>query len=192
MIMTGGTTADQVRLLETDLVDLGLLRAPVTLPAGLSQVPVAEEGLGIVLPASHPLAASRELDARDLAGAELIMFARDLSPGLMTASWRHCVPAVARSRSVTARWATPRCCQHFPCSPARSASARPAWPEHPAPIWDTIAGDGKTARLEAMAARLPAGRVGTPADIAQAISALITNPFITGTVLHADGGQRLV
>jgi NAD(P)-dependent dehydrogenase (short-subunit alcohol dehydrogenase family) len=43
-----------------------------------------------------------------------------------------------------------------------------------------------------MAARLPAGRVGTPADIAQAISALITNPFITGTVLHADGGQRLV
>ena len=43
-----------------------------------------------------------------------------------------------------------------------------------------------------MAARLLAGRVGTAGDVAQAVLALIGNPFITGTVLHVDGGQRLV
>ena len=43
-----------------------------------------------------------------------------------------------------------------------------------------------------LAARLPAGRVGTPGDVAQAVLALIGNPFMTGTVVHVDGGQRLV
>ena len=59
-------------------------------------------------------------------------------------------------------------------------------------MWDTIAGQAKSTRLAAMAARLPAGRVGTAGDVAQAVLALIGNPFITGTVLHVDGGQRLV
>ncbi|WP_279581887.1 SDR family oxidoreductase [Fodinicola feengrottensis] len=43
-----------------------------------------------------------------------------------------------------------------------------------------------------MAARLPAGRIGSPADIAEAVLALVHNGFITGTVLHVDGGHRLV
>jgi NAD(P)-dependent dehydrogenase (short-subunit alcohol dehydrogenase family) len=75
-------------------------------------------------------------------------------------------------------------------APARVNVVSPGWID--TPIWDTIAGDGKAARLDAMASRLPAGRVGQPADVAQAILALIRNPFITGTVLHVDGGQRLV
>jgi NAD(P)-dependent dehydrogenase (short-subunit alcohol dehydrogenase family) len=75
-------------------------------------------------------------------------------------------------------------------APVRVNVASPGWVD--TPIWDNIAGDEKTARLEAMAKRLPAGRVGDPDDIAQAILALIRNHFITGTVLHVDGGQRLV
>jgi NAD(P)-dependent dehydrogenase (short-subunit alcohol dehydrogenase family) len=43
-----------------------------------------------------------------------------------------------------------------------------------------------------MAARLPVGRVGQPEDTASAILALIRNDHITGTLLHVDGGQRLV
>ena len=43
-----------------------------------------------------------------------------------------------------------------------------------------------------MAARLPGGRIATPADIANSISFLINDAFVTGTVLHAEGGQLLV
>jgi NAD(P)-dependent dehydrogenase (short-subunit alcohol dehydrogenase family) len=61
------------------------------------------------------------------------------------------------------------------------------------PIWDELATPAaKQARLSELAARLPAGRIGTPADIAHAISYLIGDDFVTGTVLHAEGGQLLV
>jgi len=75
-------------------------------------------------------------------------------------------------------------------APVRVNVVSPGWID--TPIWDTIAGPAKQARLDAMAARLPGGRVGTPDDVAQAVLAVISNPFITGTVLHVDGGQRLI
>jgi NAD(P)-dependent dehydrogenase (short-subunit alcohol dehydrogenase family) len=59
-------------------------------------------------------------------------------------------------------------------------------------MWDTIAGEHRAQRLAEMAARLPVRRVGQPADVAKAILALIRNNHITGTLLHIDGGQRLV
>jgi NAD(P)-dependent dehydrogenase (short-subunit alcohol dehydrogenase family) len=74
-------------------------------------------------------------------------------------------------------------------APVRVNVVSPGWVD--TPIWDTLAGDGKAARLTAMAAKLPAGRVGAPADIAQAFAALMGNGFVTGTVLHVDGGHRL-
>jgi NAD(P)-dependent dehydrogenase (short-subunit alcohol dehydrogenase family) len=43
-----------------------------------------------------------------------------------------------------------------------------------------------------MAKRLPVGRIGEPRDIADAIRFLMRNSFVTGTVLHVDGGHRLV
>lgn len=46
--------------------------------------------------------------------------------------------------------------------------------------------------LGEMARRLPVGRVGRPSDVADAITAVMENGFITGTVVHVDGGQRLV
>lgn len=75
-------------------------------------------------------------------------------------------------------------------APIRVNVVSPGWVD--TPLWDKLAGDGKTERLAAMAARLPVGRVGTPADIAAAYAALLDNGFITGTVVHVDGGHRLV
>ena len=42
-----------------------------------------------------------------------------------------------------------------------------------------------------IAKNLPVGRVGTPADIAEAALLLMTNPFITGVTLDVDGGGLL-
>lgn len=42
--------------------------------------------------------------------------------------------------------------------------------------------------FDRMAKALPAGRVGTGDDIAQAVLFLVTSPFVTGTVLSVDGG----
>jgi NAD(P)-dependent dehydrogenase (short-subunit alcohol dehydrogenase family) len=75
-------------------------------------------------------------------------------------------------------------------APVRVNVVSPGWVD--TPIWDTIAGDNKIERLAAMAKRLPVGRIGQPVDIAQAFVALIQNGFITGTLVHVDGGHRLV
>jgi NAD(P)-dependent dehydrogenase (short-subunit alcohol dehydrogenase family) len=75
-------------------------------------------------------------------------------------------------------------------APARVNAVSPGWTD--TPMWDTIAGEHRAQRLAEMAARLPVRRVGQPADVATAILALIRNNHITGTLLHIDGGQRLV
>ncbi|MBX5231186.1 MULTISPECIES: SDR family oxidoreductase [unclassified Rhizobium] len=75
-------------------------------------------------------------------------------------------------------------------APIRVNAVSPGWVD--TPIWSFVAGDAKQARLDAMAQRLPAGRVGQPEDIADAIRFLIGNGFTTGTTLHVEGGHRLV
>jgi len=75
-------------------------------------------------------------------------------------------------------------------APIRVNVVSPGWVD--SPIWAAVAGDKKAEMLGAMAERLPVGRVGQPADIAQAIQFLMRNGFATGTVLHVDGGHRLV
>jgi NAD(P)-dependent dehydrogenase (short-subunit alcohol dehydrogenase family) len=75
-------------------------------------------------------------------------------------------------------------------APIRVNAVSPGWVD--TPIWDSVAGDGKAAALEAMARRLPVGRIGQADDIAQAIESVMRNGFISGTVVHVDGGQRLV
>ncbi len=73
--------------------------------------------------------------------------------------------------------------------PVRVNALSPGWVD--TPVWDRIS-DDKHAAFTAMSARLPVGRVGTPADIAHAARYLMENEFVTGTVLHVDGGHRLV
>lgn len=75
-------------------------------------------------------------------------------------------------------------------APIRINAVSPGWVD--TPIWDSVAGTGKTAALEAMAKRLLVRRIGHPDDIAQAIESIMRNGFMCGTVVHVDGGQRLV
>jgi NAD(P)-dependent dehydrogenase (short-subunit alcohol dehydrogenase family) len=74
--------------------------------------------------------------------------------------------------------------------PIRVNVVSPGWVD--SPIWKFVAGDAKAATLDAMAKRLPVGRIGQPDDIADAIRFLMGNGFVTGTVLHVEGGHRLI
>ncbi|SCC27723.1 SDR family oxidoreductase [Kosakonia oryziphila] len=60
------------------------------------------------------------------------------------------------------------------------------------PLLDALMGDEKRKVLEQTASNLPAKVVGRPEDIAQAALFLMSNRFITGEVLHVDGGGRWV
>ncbi len=75
-------------------------------------------------------------------------------------------------------------------APLRVNAVSPGWVN--TPIWTFVAGDRKAETLDAMASRLPAGRIGQAEDIADAITFLMGNGFTTGTVLHVDGGHRLI
>ncbi|MFF4852778.1 SDR family oxidoreductase [Streptomyces sp. NPDC001194] len=57
--------------------------------------------------------------------------------------------------------------------------------------WDRL-GKDKDAFLRGVADRNPARRTGTPQDVVRSVLYAMTNPFVTGTVLHVDGGARLV
>jgi len=75
-------------------------------------------------------------------------------------------------------------------APIRVNIVSPGWVD--TPIWQHVAGAEAPARLDAMAQKLPVGRVGRPADIADGIRFLMRNGYATGSVLHLDGGHRLV
>ena len=75
-------------------------------------------------------------------------------------------------------------------APIRVNAVSPGWVD--TPIWDSVAGPDKPALLEAMADKLPIGRIGRAEEVADALAAVMSNGFINGTVLHVDGGQRLV
>jgi NAD(P)-dependent dehydrogenase (short-subunit alcohol dehydrogenase family) len=56
--------------------------------------------------------------------------------------------------------------------------------------WDAM-GEKKDGFFANTAARNPTGRIGQPADITSVVLLALTNPFMTGTTLHVDGGGRL-
>lgn len=75
-------------------------------------------------------------------------------------------------------------------APIRVNAVSPGWVD--TPIWEQVAGAARHGMQEAMAQKLPAGRIGNADDIADAICFLMRNRFTTGSVLHVDGGHRLV
>jgi NAD(P)-dependent dehydrogenase (short-subunit alcohol dehydrogenase family) len=73
-------------------------------------------------------------------------------------------------------------------APVRVNVVSPGWVD--TPIWDRLGMDKRAAFAE-LAERLPARRIGTADEIADAFLSVIRNRFITATVLHVDGGHRL-
>ncbi|RKP49589.1 SDR family oxidoreductase [Pararobbsia silviterrae] len=60
------------------------------------------------------------------------------------------------------------------------------------PWWDALPADQRAAALAGFAEKAPAGRVGTPDDIAKTLAFLIDNSFMTGQTVICDGGLSLV
>ncbi|MFE3189985.1 SDR family oxidoreductase [Nocardia sp. NPDC059240] len=75
-------------------------------------------------------------------------------------------------------------------APIRVNAVSPGWVM--TGIWDHMPWEDKDERLRAMAEKLPARRLGRPEDIAVVVASLLRSHFVTGTVLHVDGGHRLV
>jgi NAD(P)-dependent dehydrogenase (short-subunit alcohol dehydrogenase family) len=59
------------------------------------------------------------------------------------------------------------------------------------PMWDGMPEEARRGMYEEVAKQVPAGRVGVPDDIAEAILYLWTNAFVTGSTLFPDGGLTL-
>ncbi|NKY58335.1 SDR family oxidoreductase [Nocardia flavorosea] len=60
------------------------------------------------------------------------------------------------------------------------------------PLLDHVLGDEREAVVRHFTEKLPAGRIGTPDEIADAALFLMRNRYVTGTTLHIDGGHLLV
>jgi len=59
------------------------------------------------------------------------------------------------------------------------------------PVLDRAFGDAKTDALRPYVDRLLVRRLGHPDELAHAVLFLMTNTYVTGTVLHVDGGALL-
>lgn len=60
------------------------------------------------------------------------------------------------------------------------------------PLWGKALGADRDAAVAAIKATLPLHRFGTPAEVGAAVVFLMSNGWMTGETLHADGGIRLV
>jgi NAD(P)-dependent dehydrogenase (short-subunit alcohol dehydrogenase family) len=75
-------------------------------------------------------------------------------------------------------------------APARVNAIAPGFVD--TPLSASVLKDQLDARRTELAARLPIGRVVTPADVAALAVHLMTNTALTGATYDIDGGQRLV
>jgi NAD(P)-dependent dehydrogenase (short-subunit alcohol dehydrogenase family) len=60
------------------------------------------------------------------------------------------------------------------------------------PALDRAFGARKEEVMRAYLAQLPLGRLGRPDELAHAVLFLMTATYVTGTVLHVDGGALLI
>ena len=60
------------------------------------------------------------------------------------------------------------------------------------PWWNGLPDDARQAYFTHAARALPARRIATADDIADAVTLAATNPNLTGTIIETDGGARLV
>lgn len=60
------------------------------------------------------------------------------------------------------------------------------------PVHARLPDNERIAFFDSMARSLPVERIGTPEDVAQGVLYCMSNSYTTDTVLHLDGGRRLV
>jgi NAD(P)-dependent dehydrogenase (short-subunit alcohol dehydrogenase family) len=75
-------------------------------------------------------------------------------------------------------------------APIRVNTIRPGFID--STMWDFLDEQEREQMREEMRTSLPARRVGQIEDIGQAAVFLMTNPYVTGTVLEVNGGQLLI
>lgn len=193
-----GGLADRLRTVRADVADETQVEALAAGDAYDHVVVTAADAIGAYAPLpDYTLDAARAMLATKVLGPWLVAkhLGTTLRPGgslTFTSGIAAYRPGPGASMIATANGALESLVRSLALelAPVRVNVVSPGWVD--TPIWDTLAGAGKGERLAAMAARLPAGRVGTPDDIARAFLSLLDNGFITGTVLHVDGGHRLI
>ena len=75
-------------------------------------------------------------------------------------------------------------------APIRVNTIRPGFID--SSMWDFLGEQEREQMRAEMRTSLPARRVGHVEDIGQAAVFLMTNPYVTGTVLEVNGGQLLI
>ncbi|MFB7723103.1 LysR family transcriptional regulator [Nocardia sp. NPDC056100] len=83
------TTAEQLRVLDTANLDVGLVDHPAALP-DLAHGPIVDLELGVVLPRTDALARSSELELAELTGHDLVLFPRAAAPDWHDRLLEHC------------------------------------------------------------------------------------------------------
>ncbi|WP_448951848.1 SDR family oxidoreductase [Labrys neptuniae] len=143
-------------------------------PEGIEAV-IAERIAGplLAIQAALPLLASD--GSITLTSAQLAM--RPLPVGALMAGAVAAVEAMTRALALE-------------LGPVRVNAVAPGFVD--TPLLDPLLGAGKAAVIEKTTATLPVKRIGRAEEIAEAILLLMRNGFITGEVLHVDGGGRLV
>jgi NAD(P)-dependent dehydrogenase (short-subunit alcohol dehydrogenase family) len=59
-------------------------------------------------------------------------------------------------------------------------------------LWSNLPGDARAQMFRDAAAKLPAGRIGTPDDVAEHYLSFMRGRYVTGQALVVDGGGVLV
>src|SRR4051812_3579182 len=97
---------------------------------------------------------------------------RPISGGTMTGTVNGALNAMVRGLAVE-------------LAPIRINTVSPGWID--TPLWKNIMSDERKAEsFQAMSAKIPARRIGTPQDVAEAIETVMTNGFMSGSVLYVD------
>jgi NAD(P)-dependent dehydrogenase (short-subunit alcohol dehydrogenase family) len=105
------------------------------------------------------------------------------------AAWRPLEGAAVASASCGAVEAFARALA-LDLAPIRVNTIEPGYVD--TPLLDSLLGAKKGEILAAAAARLPAKRIGTAEDVADAVLFLMKNGYVTGITLTIDGGHTLV
>jgi DNA-binding transcriptional LysR family regulator len=150
-LLIAGDTSHQLGLLERGELDLAILRAPVELRADSEQLELQRDELGVLMAASHPLAARERLSCADLAGQELIWFPRDLAPGFYDATLEALERDGARLTIATGAMEVPSIATNLPLMPAAvSLSTQRMATLFPGLAWRPLTGSPITVTIAAV------------------------------------------